>query len=93
MMKINLAHLRERAQSGGWINFAVFDARSNSGSASDNSMLLAQLVAQARRNSLNVEQAALAFRSGGRLQFFGSPSLVDYLSKRGVPAWTHQLDV
>jgi hypothetical protein len=42
---------------------------------------------------LNVEQAALAFRSGGRLQFFGSPSLVDYLSKRGVPAWTHQLDV
>ena len=61
-MKINLAHLRERARSGGWINFAVFDARSTSGSASDNSQLLAQLVAQARGNSLNVEQAALALK-------------------------------
>ena len=27
-MRINLAHLRERAASGGWVNFAVFDARS-----------------------------------------------------------------
>lgn len=92
-MKINLAHLRERAQSGGWINFAVFDARSTTGSTSDNSQLLALLVARARANSLKIEQAALAFSSGGRLQFFGSPSLVDYLSKRGVPVWTHQLDV
>ena len=35
-MKVNLAHLRERARSGGWINFAVFDARSSSGSRDDN---------------------------------------------------------
>jgi hypothetical protein len=26
-MKISMAHLRERAQSGAWINFAVFDAK------------------------------------------------------------------
>lgn len=47
-MKVNFAHIRERAQNGGWINFAVFDARSSSGSRDDNSQLLAQLTAKAR---------------------------------------------
>lgn len=73
-MRINLAHLRERAASGGWVNFAVFDARSSSGSRDDNARLLAQLTAQARASNLRVEQSALAFNSGGRLQFFGSPT-------------------
>ena len=41
-MKINLAHIREHAQSGGWVNFAVFDARSSSGANDDNAQLLAQ---------------------------------------------------
>lgn len=72
-MKVNFAHIRERAQNGGWINFAVFDARSSSGSRDDNSRLLAQLTAKARGANLRVDQAALAFMSGGRLQFFGSP--------------------
>jgi len=58
-MRINLAHMRERAASGGWVNFAVFDARSS---------------------------------SGGRTQFFGSPPLVDFLSKNGIPGWTHTID-
>ena len=40
MMKINLAHIRERAQSGGWVNFAVFDARASSGARDDNARLL-----------------------------------------------------
>ena len=40
-MRVNLAHLRERARSGGWINFAVFDARSSSGTDDDNTQLLA----------------------------------------------------
>src|SRR4051794_15531996 len=40
-MKVNFAHLRERAQAGGWINFAVFDARSSSGTSADHSKLLA----------------------------------------------------
>lgn len=30
-MQINFAHLREQSTTGGWINFAVFDARSTSG--------------------------------------------------------------
>jgi len=91
-MRINLAHLRERAASGGWVNFAVFDARSSSGSRDDNARLLAQLTAQARASNLRVEQSALAFNSGGRLQFFGSPPLVDFLSKNGIPGWTHTID-
>lgn len=91
-MRINLAHLRERAASGGWVNFAVFDARSSSGSRDDNARLLAQLTAQARASNLRVEQSALAFNSGGRLQFFGSPPLVDFLSKNGIPGWTHIID-
>lgn len=91
-MRINLAHLRERAANGGWINFAVFDARSSSGSQSDNARLLAQLTARARASNLRVEQSALAFSSGGRTQFFGSPPLVDYLSRNGLPGWTHTID-
>lgn len=92
-MKVSLAHLREHGRSGGWINFAVFDARSSSGTRDDNARLLAQLTAKARAANLHVDQAALAFVSGGRLQFFGSPPLVDYLSNRGVPSWTHTIDV
>lgn len=92
-MRINFAHLRERAQSGGWIDFCIFDAKSTSGSKSDNSDLLAQLTARARASNLRVDQAALAFTSGGRLQFFGSPPLVDFLSRRGLPGWTHHIEV
>ncbi|MEC5387746.1 hypothetical protein VVD49_18580 [Uliginosibacterium sp. H3] len=92
-MKVNVAHLRERAQSGGWINFAVFDARSSSGLRDDNARLLAQLTAQARAANLQVDQSALAFTSGGRIQYFGTPSLVDYLAHSGVPRWTHTVDV
>ena len=91
-MKVNFAHIRERAQNGGWINFAVFDARSSSGSRDDNSQLLAQLTAKARGANLRVDQAALAFMSGGRLQFFGSPPLVDFLSRSGLPGWSHSLN-
>lgn len=91
-MKVDFAHIRERAQNGGWINFAVFDARSSSGTRDDNSRLLAQLTAKARGANLRVDQAALAFMSGGRLQFFGNPHLVDFLSRSGLPGWTHSLN-
>lgn len=91
-MRINLAHVRERAASGGWVNFAVFDARSSSGSRDDNTRLLAQLTARARASNLRVEQSALAFNAGGRLQFFGSPPLVDHLARTGIPGWTHTID-
>lgn len=91
-MKVNLAHLRERARSGGWINIAVFDARSSSGTRDDNARLLAQLTARARNANLRVDQSALAFMSGNRLQFFGSPPLVEYLSKCGLRGWTHTIE-
>jgi hypothetical protein len=52
-MRINLAHLRERATSGGWVNFAVFDAKSTSGTNLDNRILLSQLTSKARSKGLN----------------------------------------
>ena len=54
-MRINMAHLRERSTSGGWINFAVFDAKSTAG---DNAGLFHQLTMAARANGLRVDQSA-----------------------------------
>ena len=92
-MQINFAHLRERATSGGWVNFAVFEAKSTSGTKSDNSALLSQLTSKARATGLKVDQAALAFMQHGRIQFYGNQNLVNYLSHSGVPQWTHTIDV
>jgi hypothetical protein len=92
-MQIDFAHLRERARAGGWVNFAVFQARSSSGTREDNARLLAQLTAKAQASNLRVDQAALAFMAGGRMQYFGTPTLVDYLAKRGVQTWTHTLSI
>lgn len=88
-MKINMAHLREQAVGGGWINFAVFEAKSTSG---DNDGLLGQLTAKARASGLQVDQSALAYSSGGRTRFHGSRSLVTYLAKGWHPVWTHTID-
>ena len=89
-MKINLAHIRERSTTGGWINFVVFEAKSTTNS---NDQLLAQLTSQARANGLKVDKSALAFNQNGRLKFYGTNDLVDYLSKSGLPRWTHSIDV
>ena len=89
-MKINMAHLRERSTSGGWINFAVFDDKSTNG---DNDGLLFQLTQAARANGLQVDQSALAYKSGGRIQFYGDKNLVSYLSKGWIPQWTHTIDI
>jgi hypothetical protein len=91
-MKINVAHLRERSTSGGWIDFAVFDAKSHSGSKSDNDALLQELTIKARLSGLKIDQSALAYSQNGRLKFYGSNNLVDYLSSHGVPSWTHKID-
>lgn len=88
-MKINLAHLRERAVGGGWVNFAVFDAKSTTG---DNGELLLQLTNRARASGLRIDQSALAFSSGGRLRFYGDQKLVNYLAKNWIPVWTHTID-
>ncbi len=91
-MKINMAHLRERAAAGGYIDFAVFDARSSSGTDSDNNRLLGELTVAARAQGLKVDQSALAFAKNGRIMFYGSPHLVKYLSRGWIPHWTHTLD-
>lgn len=92
-MQIDLAHRQVPSTTGQPINFAVFGVRSNSGTQADNSHLLGQLRVKARAAGLRVDQAALAYTEHGRTRFFGDKHLVDYLSKRGVPGWTHKLDV
>lgn len=87
-MKISLAHIRARATSGGWIDFAVFDAQSTTG---DNDGILARLTYAARAQGLKVDQSALAYRSGGRIKFYGSQNLVNHLAKSGLPQWTHEI--
>lgn len=89
-MQVNMAHLRERSTSGGWINFAIFDAKSTTG---DNAGLLHQLAQAARAAGLQVDQSALAYTSGGRIQFYGDKNLVSYLAKGWTPQWTHKINV
>jgi hypothetical protein len=89
-MKIKMAHLRERSTTGEWINFAIFDAKSTTG---NNAELLHQLTMAARANGLQVDQSALSFQSGRRIQFYGDKNLVSYLSKGWIPPWTHTVDV
>lgn len=89
-MRANLAHRREQSTSGGWIDFAVFEAKSTTGS---NDQLLVTLTARARSSGLKVDQSALAFMEGGQIRFYGSKPLVDFLSRSGVPRWTHEIDV
>ena len=91
-MRVDFAHIREAAASGGWIDYAVFDARSNGGSDHDNRAVLAALTAKARIAGHKIDQAALAFVELGRLQFYGTPTLVEHLARRGLPQWTHYLD-
>ena len=91
-MRINFAHIRERSTSGGHIDFAVFDARSTSGSDLDNAQVLAGLTAKARLAGHKIDQSAIAFGQNGQLRFYGTKNLVEYLSRRGLPRWTHTLD-
>ena len=92
-MKINLAHIRERSTTGGWIDFAVFDAKATTCGDTGNNNLLVQLTAQARVNGLKIDQSALAYKQGSQIKFFGDKNLVNYLSGNGVPRWTHTVDV
>ena len=92
-MRVNLAHIRERSTSGGYIDFAVFDAKATSSGDAGNATLLAQLTARARASGLKVDQSALAYSYNGRNQFYGTKNLVDYLANIGLPRWTHEIDV
>ncbi|HEY4240923.1 MAG TPA: hypothetical protein VGM88_13965 [Kofleriaceae bacterium] len=87
-MKINLAHLRHQG-----INFAVFDADAQTHTSHERSQLLSELVFEARRSGLRVDKAALAFSAGRGISFYGTPDLVEFLSRSGLPGWTHTLNV
>lgn len=54
---------------------------------------LAQLTTKARMAGHRVDQSALAFNENGRLKFYGSKNLVDFLSRSGLPHWTHTMTV
>ena len=88
-MKINLAHVRERSTTGGWIDFVVFEAKSTNG---NNEPVLADLTSRAGASRLKVDQSALAFKEAGQIKFYGDKNLVSYLSKSGVPHWTHSIN-
>ncbi|QDF67054.1 hypothetical protein FJQ87_10315 [Shewanella sp. SNU WT4] len=90
MTNINMAHLRERSTSGGYINFAVFDAKSTNG---NNVGLLSVLTQAAINAGYKVDQSALAYSSGNRIMFEGNPNLVKYLSKNWRPHWTHKISI
>lgn len=92
-MRIEFAHIRERSASGGWIDFAVFDAKSATGSDSDNADLLSRLTMAARGLGLKIDQSALAFMQANQLRFYGAKTIVDYLSRSGLPRWTHYVEV
>jgi hypothetical protein len=88
-MRVRLAHLLEQG-----VSFAVFDADARTRTNRDRNELLEALVLGARAAGLRVDKAALAFVSGGRLQFFGTPDLVSFLARLGyLPAWTHTINV
>lgn len=92
-MQINFAHLRERAADGGEINFAVFEARAISNTDASRLAVLSGLTTKARSSGLRVDQSALAFTENGRIKYFGSKNLVEYLSRRWTPHWTHKLSM
>jgi hypothetical protein len=91
-MRVNFAHVRERAAAGGDINFVVFDGRSASGSSIDNDVILTRWTSAARSLGLLIDQSALAFLQNGRIQFYGSKPLVEHLARTGLPSWTNFLE-
>ena len=87
-MRIEMAHIQEQG-----INFAVFNADATNHTDAGRQALLGRLIIAAQRNRLRVEKAALAFEEGGQIKYFGTPDLVRFLAPRGVPRWTHTLNV
>ncbi len=92
-MQINVAHIRERAVSGGWVDYAVFEAKPRSMTTQGCNEALTGLMIKARQAGLKIDQAALAFMESGRVKFFGTDSLVKHLSRSGLPRWTHKISM
>ena len=84
---IRMAHINIQG-----VNCAVFAADAPSRTPQDRHALLGRLVMAARMQRLRVEKAALAYQAGGRMRFFGTRDLANYLaSAGGVRRWTHTL--
>jgi hypothetical protein len=87
-MQINLAHIHTQG-----IDFAIFEADANTNSDSDRANVLQDLTLTARRKGLKIDKSALAFVRAGEIRFYGTPDLVNYLARSGVPSWTHTITV
>ena len=87
-MKINVAHFHEQGT-----NCLVIDADHVQHTQSGRAELLSSLTAKARRSGLAVEKSVLAFVEYGRVTFFGTPDLSEFMAGYGLPTWTHTLDV
>lgn len=85
-MQIDMAHIREQG-----IDFAVFGADAPSRTNADRDHLLTDLTRKARASGLKVDKAALAYSRGRRIEFYGTPDLVRFLSTSGLPSWTHRI--
>lgn len=92
-MRVNFAHLRERSTTGGWIDFAVFDANSTDRTDSGRAAVLRDLTVTARAAGYKVDKSALVYSENGQLKSYGATDIVQYLSNIGIPRWTHYLDV
>ena len=94
IIKVNLGHFRQQTSEGDFIDFAVFDAKSQSGTEEDNNAILNRLVKIAvEEKNLKIDRAALIFEKDGEKVFYGSTDLVQYLSRVGFPKWTHTLEL
>ncbi|MFO7760594.1 MAG: hypothetical protein R6V20_03155 [Desulfobia sp.] len=91
-MKVKIAHFSKRSTFGGWINFSVFKARTQTGSEAGNRKLLARLTAGARNAGYKIDHAALVYRQEGRIRYYGSRKAVNYLLRCGVPDWTDTIE-
>lgn len=86
-MRIRLAHLQDQG-----IHFAVFAADAVNHTDSGRANVLADLTHKARQTGLRVDKSALAFTQNGHPTYYGTPDLVQYLARWGVPRWTHWID-
>jgi hypothetical protein len=92
-MRIQFAHIRERSTTGGYIDFAVFQANANDGTDSGRADVLRDLTMQARMQGLTIDPSALAYNDHGRTRYYGDRNLVSHLARRGISRWTHYIDV
>lgn len=87
MSQVRFAHLQDQG-----INFAVFAVDAIDQTNAGRGRVLADLTSRVRRQGLRVDKSALAFTEFGRLTFYGTKDLVDYLSSGWTPHWTHTLN-